>query len=146
MPEIKFDIGLVTYNLNGKCEVTFNPADSEFMECFYNAFDALGTIHDEYSKRISGDAPTDAFSLARERDGKMRQTIDDLFDVPVYAAAFGTVSPCAFASGFPVWLNFMLSVADEIMANLDDVEKQIDPRVAKYTSKYKKYAAKYHKK
>ena len=30
MKELSFDSGLVTYSLNGKCEVSFNPTDSNF--------------------------------------------------------------------------------------------------------------------
>ena len=42
MPELKFENGLVTYNLNGACEVSFNPTDSAFVErkqtaCFKSA-------------------------------------------------------------------------------------------------------------
>ena len=32
MKELNFDTGLVTYDLNGKVEVTFNPSDSNFVE------------------------------------------------------------------------------------------------------------------
>ena len=34
MKELNFDSGLVTYSLNGKCEVSFNPTDSNFVELF----------------------------------------------------------------------------------------------------------------
>ena len=41
MKELNFDSGLVTYSLNGKCEVSFNPTDSNFVERLYSAFEDL---------------------------------------------------------------------------------------------------------
>lgn len=145
MPELKFETGLVSYSLNGKCDVQFNPADGEFVERFYSAFEALGQLQDEYGKKEHPDAPGEYFSLFRERDSKMVKIIDDLFGAPVCEAVFDGVSICAFADGFPVWMNLMVAIADVMLDNLDDVEKKMDPRVEKYTAKYKKYAAKYHK-
>lgn len=77
------------------------------------------------------------------RQGK--DTEDGLFGAPVCEAVFGSMSLCAFANGFPVWLNLMLSILDEIEANIGDIQKQADPRIAKYKAKYEKYAAKFHK-
>lgn len=139
MKELKFETGLVHYQFNGAVEVTFNPADREFAERFYNAFDMLGKIQDEYSGKAPKEVSVDVFAIARERDGKMEQIIDDLFGVPICAAVFGNMSVCAFADGFPVWMNLMLSVLDEIEENLGEVEKRANPRIAKYTAKYQKY-------
>ena len=36
------------------------------------------------------------------------------------------MSLCAFANGFPVWLNLMLSILDEIEANIGDIQKQAE--------------------
>ena len=38
-----------------------------------------------------------------------------------------------------------LSILDEIEANIGDIQKQADPRIAKYKAKYQKYTAKFHK-
>ena len=115
MRELTFDSGVVSYSLNGKCEVSFNPADRAFAERFYNAVE------------------------------EMQKVLDGLFDAPVCAAVFGDMSLCAFANGFPVWLNLMLAILDEIEANIGDIQKQADPRIAKYKAKYQKYSARYHK-
>lgn len=42
MKDLIFDTGLVTYNINGKCEFSFNPTDSAFVEKLFNA---LSLIH-----------------------------------------------------------------------------------------------------
>lgn len=139
MKDLNFDGGLVSYSLNGKCEISFNPADSMFVERFYNAFDKLGKLQDEYGKKEMPETSAAIFDIAREREGKMRKVIDELFGAPVCEAVFGGMSVCAFADGFPVWLNLMLAVTDEIEANLGAIEMKANPRVEKYTAKYRNY-------
>lgn len=146
MKELNFDSGVVSYSLNGKCEVSFNPADRVFAERLYNTVDEMGKLQDEYAKKAEElQGPEGVFDLARERDVEMGKVLDGLFNAPVCEAVFGSMSLCAFANGFPIWLNLMLSILDEIEANIGDIQKQTDPRIAKYKAKYAKYAAKFHK-
>lgn len=146
MRELTFDSGVVSYSLNGKCEVSFNPADRVFAERLYNTVDEMGKLQDEYTKKAKAlQGPEGVFDLARERDVEMGKVLDGLFNAPVCEAVFGSMSLCAFANGFPIWLNLMLSILDEIEANIGDIQKQTDPRIAKYKAKYAKYAAKFHK-
>lgn len=146
MKELNFDSGVVSYSLNGKCEVSFNPADRVFAEKLYNAIDAMEKIQSGYAQKgeeLQG--PEGAFELARERDEKMAEVLDGVFGVPVCAAAFGDMSLCAFAGGFPVWLNLMLAVVDEMDENIGTVKSQAESRIAKYKSKYQKYDVQYRK-
>lgn len=146
MKELVFDSGVVSYSLSGNCEVSFNPADHAFAERFYSAIDEMWKLQDEYAKKAEAlQDPGEAFSLAKERDVEIGKVLDGLFNAPVCAAVFGSMSLCAFANGFPVWLNLMLSILDEIEANIGDIQKQADPRIAKYKAKYQKYTARYHK-
>lgn len=145
MKELRIETGLVSYKLNDAVEVTFNPADDAFVGRFFNAFDALGNIQDEYSRKDPANSFSDMFDAARERDGKMQEIIDGLFGVPVCAAVFGDMGLCALADGFTVWMNLMFAVMDEIMENLDEEGKKADPRIAKYAAKYQKYAARHVK-
>lgn len=146
MKELAFDSGVVSYSLGGKCEVSFNPTDHAFVERFYSTFDTLGKLQDSFAERAKAlEDPGEAFSLARERDEEMSRELDALFGAPVCVELFGDMSLCAFASGFPVWLNLMLTILDEIEENLSEVEKKADPRIAKYKAKYQKYAARFHK-
>ena len=132
MKELSFSSGVVEYQINGGAVVSFNPADREFVERFYSTFEKMGTLQDEYAKKAE----------TLQEPGKV---LDGLFDVPVSEAVFGGMSLCAFADGFPVWMNFMLAVLDEIEANIGDIQRQADPRIAKYKAKYQKYAAKLRK-
>lgn len=143
MKELKFSSGVVTYSLNGECEVSFNPGDTEFVERFHAGFEEIAKIQDEYSKTERPETPgKEIFEIARNRDNKIKEIIDGIFNKPVSAALFENVSPCAYADGLPIWVNLMLSILDEIDANIDDIEKKADPRISKYTEKYGKYAKK----
>ena len=52
MKELSFDSGLTTYSLNGKCEVSFNPTDSNFVERLYSAFEDLDKKQESYKAQI----------------------------------------------------------------------------------------------
>ena len=139
MSELNFETGLVTYNLNGVCEVRVNPTDSDFVERLFNAFDTLDKKQDRYKEEIDKIADKkEIFQIARERDAEMRGIIDSLFDAPVCDALFGKMNVYAVADGLPVWCNLMLAVMDEIDTTFSREQKRTNPRVAKYTAKYHK--------
>lgn len=143
MKELNFDTGLVTYDLNGKVEVTFNPSDSNFVERLYSAFEDLDKKQDGYRSSIEKMADKkEIFEFARERDTEMREIIDGLFGVPVSEALFGGMNVYALANGLPVWCNLMLAVMDEVDSTYAREQKATNPRIAKYTAKYQKYQKK----
>lgn len=139
MKELNFDSGLVTYSLNGKCEVTFNPADSNFAERLYHAFDTLyGKQKEMKAKAEKMETPGDIFSFYREQDREMREIIDGVFGQPISDAVFGNVNAYAMADGLPIWANFFLAVMDEMDKNIDKERKATNPRIEKYRKKYHK--------
>ena len=140
MKDLNFDSGVVTYSLNGKCEVSFNPTDSNFVERIYTAFNDLDKKQDEYKIRIEKMADKkEIFEFARERDAEMRTIIDGVFDTPVCDAVFGGMNIYAMASGLPAWVNLMLAVMDECDTTFAREQKATNPRIAKYTAKWSKY-------
>ncbi len=139
MPEIKFDTGLVTYDLNGKCQVTFNPTDSAFVERLYNTFDELDKKQDAYKAEIERVGENkEIFRIAKERDAEMRGMIDGVFEAPVCDALFAGMNVYAMADGLPVWCNLMLSVMDVIDDSFGREKQKTNPRLSKYAAKYKK--------
>lgn len=147
--ELQFDTGLVSYSIGGKLEVCFNPADPAFAERLYSTVDELGGLQEEYAGK-GGEIQTpeqarEAFNLRRERDGKMEEVLDGLFSAPVCETVFGGMSPCAFADGFPVWLNLLLAIVDEVESATGEMKKRADPRIQKYTEKYSKYQKVLHR-
>ena len=77
MAEIRFETGLVSYNLNDVCEVSFNPTDSAFVERLFHTFDTLDRKQDAYKAEIENVSDRrKIFDIARERDAEMRGMID----------------------------------------------------------------------
>lgn len=137
MAELQFSTGLVTYDLNGKCQVTFNPTDSAFVQRLFDAFNALDEKQEAYRLELeAADEKGEVFAIARKRDGEMRRLIDGLFDAPVCEALFGPMNVYAMADGLPVWANLLLAVIDEVDAGFNGEKKKTDPRIARYTAKY----------
>lgn len=139
MKELSFETGLVTYDLNGKCEVSFNPTDSDFVQRLFDAFDYLDKKQEAYKEEIEKTADRKrVFEIAQSRNKEMRELIDGLFDVPVCDAVFGNMNVYALADGLPVWCNLMLAVMDEIDTTFAREQKATNARITKYTAKYKR--------
>ncbi len=114
MAEIRFETGLVSYNLNDVCEVSFNPTDSAFVERLFHTFDTLDRKQDAYKAEIENVSDRrKIFDIARERDAEMRGMIDEALGAPVCDALFGGMNVYAMADGLPVWCNLMLAVMDD---------------------------------
>lgn len=137
MPEIKFDTGLVVYDINGQCQVSFNPTDSAFVERLFNTFDTLDQKQEAYKAEIEkmGDKRK-IFEVARARDAEMREMIDGVFSVPISERLFGGMNVYALADGLPVWCNLLLAVMDHMDSAFAREQKRTNPRIAKYTAKY----------
>lgn len=139
MKELNFESGLVTYSLNGKCEVSFNPTDSNFVERLYSAFEELDKKQEGYRSQVEKMAnKREIFDFARERDAEMRGIIDGVFEAPVSDAVFGGMNVYAVAGGLPVWCNLMLAIMDEIDTTFSREQKATNPRMQKYLAKYQK--------
>lgn len=137
MKELNFESGLVTYSLNGKCEITFNPTDSNFVERLYNAFEELDKKQEGYKDKVDKMADKkEIFEFARERDAEMRSIIDGVFGASISDALFGGMNVYAVAGGLPVWCNLMLAVMDEIDTTFAREHRSTNARVEKYTKKY----------
>ena len=143
MKELNFESGLVTYSLNGKCEVSFNPTDSNFVERLYSAFEELDKKQDGYKSAIEKMQDNlKIFDFARERDAEMRGIIDNVFNFSVSDMLFGEMNVYAIANGLPVWCNLMLAVMDEVDTSFAREQKATNPRITKYMAKYQKYQKK----
>ena len=137
MKELVFDTGLVSFSINGVCEVSFNPTDGEFVKRLFDAFDTLDKKQDAYRAEVEKIADKkQIFQIARHRDKEMREIIDNVFEAPVSEAVFGSMNVYALANGLPVWCNLMLAVMDEVDTTFAREQKCTDARIKKYTEKY----------
>lgn len=134
--QLNFEDGLVAFNVNGKTTITFNPTDSAFVEKLYRAFDTLDKRQESYREEVEKIADKkEIFTIAKKRDGEMREIIDDVFG-SISNTIFGDMNVYAIANGLPVWCNFLLAVMDEVDTTFAREQKATNPRVAKYTAKY----------
>lgn len=139
MEDIRFDTGIVEFNLNDAIKVYFNPTDSAFVERIFDTFDELDKKQEAYKAEIDKCADKkEIFEIARRRDAEMREMVDGLFDKPVCSALFGGMNVYALAGGLPVWCNLMLSVIDQIDTTFARERKLTNPRITKYTERWRK--------
>lgn len=139
MAELKFETGVVDFDVNKKTKISFNPTDSTFVEKLFNAFESLDKRQEAYKAEVERTAnKREIFDTARKMDAEMRETIDGIFDHPVCADLFGPMNVYALANGLPVWCNFMLAVMDEVDTTFAREQKATNPRIQKYTAKYHK--------
>lgn len=139
MKEIRFETGIETFSLNGSADVSFNPTDSAFVENLFNAFDTLDKRQESYRSEVEKTADKrEVFDVARRMDGEMREIINGVFGADVCGSLFGGMNVYAIADGLPVWANLMLAIMDEIDTAFAREQKATNPRIAKYTKKYKR--------
>ena len=135
---LSFDTGLVTYTLNGKCEVTFNPTDSFFVERISGVFDKLDELQENYTAGVQNVDGSNVYEFARKCDAEMRDLMDTLFDHPICTDVFGELNVYAYANGLPVWANLLMALVDVINGAFDSEPKLTSKRIEKYTAKYRK--------
>ena len=140
--ELNFDSGVKEYTVHGvKGDVTirFNPTDGEFVQRLYHAFDTIDKKQSKYNDEVGkcGDK-TEVFRIARERDAEMREIIDGIFETPVCDDIFGSMNLYAMADGLHVWTNFLLALMDETDSAFAREQKATNPRIQKYTAKYRR--------
>jgi hypothetical protein len=144
MANLTIATGLKEYSLtdeNGNVKVTlyFNPTDPVFIEGLYNAFSTLDKKDEEYRERVQKE--TDGavlFDLARTMDAEMRNLIDTALGTEVCQPLFGNINVYARADGLPLWANLLLAIIEEMDDAFAKEKKAEDPRIKKYTSKFKK--------
>lgn len=138
MADIRFDTGVKEFNINGAVSVRFSPTDFSFIEKVYNAMESLDKRQDAYRAEIENLKDEAVFDLARRVDAEARETINAIFGSDVCTPVFGDVSLYAVADGLPLWANFVLAIIDQFEGAFAEEKKKTNPRIAKYTAKYKK--------
>lgn len=139
MKELNFDTGLVTFSVNGACEVSFNPTDLSFSERLFEAFDSLEEMERKYHDQVAKMANRkEIFNFAREIDQNMRSVIDRAFGKPVCEELFGGMNVYALSDGLSVWMNFFFAIMDEVDTTFAREQKATNPRIQKYMAKYKR--------
>lgn len=137
MNALNFETGVVTFSINGKCDVSFNPTDSAFVERLFQSFEDLDRQQEEHQAELSKMSDKkEIFEFTRSRNAEMREVIDKVFGAPICDAVFGDMNVYALAGGLPVWCNLILAVMDQVDSTFAREQKATNPRIQKYTAKY----------
>lgn len=142
MNELNFDLGVVTFKVNGNAEIHFNPTNPNFVGKLHDTFLNMKNQQESYEKEIQdikdGDN-SEIFNFCVRKDKEMREALDACFDEPVCEKVFGQLNVYAFAGGMPIWANFVLALFDVIEKYGEQEEKQMNDSVKKYLEKYRKH-------
>jgi len=142
MNTINIGSELQEYKLAEGCIVHFNPTDTLFLQKIYQVFRDSEKAQESYQAdlaKIPEDDVDALFAYMDERDKKMRETLDGIFDVPVCAAVFGEVSVFARnTSGLPLWSALLLAIIDQCETDAGELTAKEKQAIKKYTAKYQK--------
>lgn len=132
MGVLNFQTSRKTYTVNGGCEISFDPADINFVN---RLLDLLEQI--EKQGNTAPDSVENVFAEFAKRDKEMRAKIDAVFEEPVCDKVFGTTNVYSPAGGLPLCMNFLLAIIDEVDI-ASETETKPSERVNAYIQKYEK--------
>lgn len=138
MADIRFETGVREFNINGAVTVRFSPTDMAFIEKVYTAMENIDKRQEKYREEVASIKDAEVFDLARRVDAEARGEINAVFGSDICTPIFGELSLYAIADGLPVWVNFLLAIIDQFEGAFAEEKKKTNPRIAKYTAKYKK--------
>lgn len=132
MGVLNFQTSRKTFTVNGNCEISFDPADINFVHRLFELMEDLEKEQKEDPKEMDN-----VFEEFARRDKEMRAKIDAVFGEPVCEKVFGTTNVYSPAGGLPVCMNFLLAVIDEVDA-ASELETKPSAKVDAYIQKYEK--------
>lgn len=138
MADIRFDTGVKTFDINGRCEATFAPTDMTFIERVYTALEHMDAMQNKYKSVAEAANNAEVFALARTMDKEARDEINAVFEFEICEPLFGKMNVFTVADGLPVWANFLLAIIDQLEGEFAEEKKKTNPRIQKYTAKYNK--------
>ena len=146
---IKFETGVREFNINGAVTVSFCPTDMNFVETVFDVLEDIDRFHTEYqekAEKISENpdekaASEEMFDLSRDADNTIREKINGLFGKDICTPTIGHGSILSPAGGLPIWANIIFMLIDLFDDELVKEKEKTNPRIKKYTEKYKKRSA-----
>lgn len=137
MPNLSISTGVVDYTINDKVTLRLNPTDPAFVKRLYSRFTELETEDKAWRDKIRDEKdPVKLLEIYDEGDRMIRTALDDVLGDDVSDAVFGGVSALAMGDGFPVWMNLLLAIIDEMDAKIRAEQSTTNPRLDKYLKKY----------
>ena len=108
----------MTFNVNGVCEISFDPNDRDFAERVFSTICELDKRHTRVMVSASAFDAEKNYDLFREESKEIMQRLCNLLGVDIYSLLFpdGNIS-CStelimMAGGTPVWFNILFGVVE----------------------------------
>lgn len=137
---LSVETGLVELTVNGKHTIQINPSDAGFADTLYCLVSKLESIHKEKNAAAEAEKdPIARFDISRSEDAEMRKAVDAVFGEGFCADVFDGIRLFAMAEGLTVIENFLYALLDKMDQDITSNLAKRDARIAKYTSKYRKY-------
>lgn len=142
MPNINFETGLKTFNINGDPDrtIAFAPSDAAFVRSVYDGLEKLDACQQKYREQMDSTGDPEAIlGLVDSCDKEVRVIIDGIFEQRGTSdTVFGELNTCGVASGMPIWAGFIIALISECDDYLSTQEKATNPKLQKLLKKYKK--------
>lgn len=139
MGVLNFQTSRKTYKVNDGCEISFDPADINFVNRLMELLEQM-----ENQDTTAPETVENVFAEFAKKDKEMRAKIDAVFGEPICDKVFGTTNVYSPAGGLPICMNFLLAVIDEVDI-ASETETKPSERVNSYIQKYEKKYRKYKK-
>lgn len=105
------------FNVNGKCQVSFDPDDTEFAEGVFTALVDLDKMHTRYRDEINRCDKAQVYDIAKRVDAEMRNCVDSAVKYPICAAIVEDAARLMhLAGGNPIWFNIICGFVEKINA------------------------------
>ena len=136
MKNLNINKGYKSYTINGdeNVVITVKTTDFSIIDRLTKVQEHIGDIVTEMQSIKKNAAAEEYLAALDKADKKVKAELDEVFDSPVSAAAFGKMNSLSFAGGQPVALNFLEAIIPEISADLEDEQKATAERIEKYTA------------
>lgn len=104
-----------TFDVNGKCCISFDPDDKAFAQRIFDAFQKLDQLYVAYKKQAGKLSKTQYYTLSKETADTICETINQAVGAPICNKILDNTMMLLFpAAGTPIWYNVLFGVAEKI--------------------------------
>lgn len=136
MKEIKVASGYEEIKINDAASVWLNPTDIGFLERYFDTFEEVDALQEQYQNKMDKADGRAAFDIARAIDADIREKINGLFGTDLCTELFGEMHVTAVADGLPVWCNLLLAFVELFDDTVVAEKKKMNPRLEKYIKRF----------
>ena len=104
-----------TFDVNGKCCISFDPDDGAFAQRIFDAFPELDRLFTGYKKQAGKLTKTQYYTLTKETADTMCEMINQAVGAPICNKILDNTIMLLFpAAGTPIWYNVLFGIVEKI--------------------------------